>query len=1159
MKKTAHILQYKGTNIFDHVFIVILLFLLSSCKTHDKTNVLFDVLNDDRTGLYFTNRLTPTQQFNMFTYMYFYNGAGVGAADFNNDGLIDLFFASNQQQNKLFLNTGNLEGVGTGLKFKDVTAAAKIPNDGAWSTGVSVVDINNDGLIDIYVCRVGNYEILHSHNQLLICKGIDKNGIPSYKDEAHEYGLDFSGFSTQAAFFDYDMDGDLDMYLLNHSVHQNGNFAERKLFLGTYNPLSGDRIYRNNLISYTAKENSNRHNISPSTGVLPIAIGAIGKGEAFSDVTKETGINSSAIGYGLGICVANINLDGYPDIYIGNDFHENDYLYINQKNGTFKEDLNECMMHTSQFSMGVDVADINNDAYPEIISMDMLPSDPYMLKRSLGEDEYNTFYAKIGYGYNYQYTRNNLQLNCRNGMFSEVGLYAGVAATDWSWSPLWVDFDNDGLKDLFISNGIPKRLNDIDYVNYVSNDVIQEKIRTNDMKEKDMTLIDKFPEIKLTNRFFKNNGNAQFTDVGKEIKNEQPGFSNGAVYADFDNDGDLDIAVNTIDAPVLLYQNKSNDAKTQNYLQIKLKGAPANINAIGAKIILFANGGIRTYESFPVKGFQSSMQIPLQIGFNNTKIDSMFLVWPDNTYQSIQYSSASPRITFSYKNGLPAFDYKILTTYWKNTTNRITDVTKDVNLQFLHKENPFNEFDRELLIPHTCSAEGPALAVDDMNGDGLDDVFIGSSKREKSAVFMQTLSGKFQKSLQPAIDRDSVYEDVDACWVDVNNDKHTDLVVASGGNEYYGADEHLQPRVYLNDGKANLTKLQNAFDNIFLTASCIVPYDFTGDGYVDLFVGGRAVPWEYGQMPTSYLLQNDGTGKFNDVTVKYSKELSQEGFITSASWIDLDKDGDKDLILSLEWDGIIAYINNNGSFIKKQLTTNKGWWNFVYPCDIDNDGDIDFITGNLGLNTRLKASQNEPVKMYYGDFDGNGKKEQVLTYYLQGKEIPFANKAELEKQMPVLKKKFLYASDLAKASLKDIFTKEKLNAANVYTANYFSNAVLINEGNFNFTAKALPWRAQLSSFRDATVINANNDSLPDILLVGNFYGNNIEMGRYDADYGTLLINHGNDSFTCESMNGLQVKGETRHVRPIKILNHQQSFVLARNNDSAIVITTQQQP
>jgi hypothetical protein len=1114
MKKAAHIF-YNNQNKNKLFFIIILLFISTiSCKTHQKKNSMFEVLDDSKTGLHFTNKLNPTPEFNMFNYMYFYNGAGVGAGDFNNDGMIDLFFASNQGENKLYLNKGK-------LTFTDVTKEAKIPQDKGWSTGVSVVDINNDGLLDIYICRVGKYQILNSKNQFLICKGIDKNGVPFYEDEAKQYSLDFSGFSTQALFFDYDMDGDLDIFLLNHSVHQNGMFAPRSDFLGTYSLLSGDRIYRND-------------------------------GNVFIDVTKETGINSSAISYGLGVVAADINLDGWPDLYVGNDFHENDYMYINQKNGKFLEENSQHLMHTSQFSMGVDVADVNNDGYPEIISMDMLPSDPYILKRSLGEDDYDIFFHKISVGYNYQYTRNNLQYNRRNGMFSETGLYSNVYATDWSWAPLWIDFDNDGLKDLFISNGIPKRMNDMDYVNFISNEEIQQKLRENKVDEKNLALENKFPQIKIPNKFYKNDGNLSFQDIEGSIDNDKSTYSNGAIYADLDNDGDLDVVVNNIDDPVLIYENKHNDKGKNSFIDIALTGSSKNINAIGSKLILYTKGEIRTYENNPVRGFQSSMQIPFHVGLENTTVDSMFLVWPDNTYQKIGLSNTS-HLTFSYSSGLPQFDYAKITSFQKNMTKPMEDITQSVNLLYKHEEDPFIEFNREPLIPHMISTEGPALVVADINHDGLDDVFIGSSKSFHNAIFLQQSDGKFIRTEQPQMRLDSMYEDVDAAWTDVNNDGNVDLVIATGGNEYYADDEHLLPRVYLNDGNAHFKKLENAFKNLYYTFSCVVPYDFNGDGFVDLFLGGRVVPWDYGKTPRSYLLQNDGTGRFIDVTKKYAGQLSKLGMVTQAIWFDIDKDGDKDLIVCCEWGAIYAFINNKGRFTEQKLTDKNGWWNFVLPVDIDNDGDIDLIAGNLGLNSRLKASAAEPVRLYYNDFDDNGKNEQIVSYYVNGRELPFANKDELQKQMPQIKKDFLYAGDFAQASMDQIFKRSKLKNAQLLTADYFANSVLINDGKLHFKASALPWEAQLTTYRDAVVINANDDNLPDILLVGNYYDNNIQMGRYDADFGTVLVNRGHGNFSCETINGLQVKGQVRHVRKINLTENREAFILARNNDSVMVI------
>ncbi|MBM3417001.1 MAG: hypothetical protein FJY20_11300 [Bacteroidetes bacterium] len=1111
MQKRSYIIQIA-------VWLLVAVLIYGCRRQGKKPEPLFITLKSDSTGLTFSNNLKTRPDFNMLKYMYFYNGAGAGAGDFNKDGLIDLFFASNQGQNKLYLNKGSLH-------FEDVTGAAKIPDDGGWSTGVSVADVNDDGLLDIYVCRVGHYETLQSKNQLLVCKGIDKKGIPYYKDEAAAYGIDFSGFSTQAAFLDYDLDGDLDMFLLNHSLRYNSTFAPRSNFDGTVDSLSRDILFRND-------------------------------GGKFTDVSVQAGILQSVIGYGLGIAVADMNLDGWPDIYIGNDFHENDYLYINDRKGGFTEELTSRTMHTSQFSMGVDVADINNDAWPEIIAADMLPSDPYILRRSLGEDEYNTFQIKIKNGYNHQYARNTLQLNRGNGIFSEIGLYAGVYATDWSWSTLWMDFDNDGFKDLFISNGIPKRLNDIDYVNYVSNDEIQAKIRAGQISEKDMALIDKFPQIKLPNRFFRNKGNAAFEDAESFISNNKDTYSNGAVYADLDNDGDLDIVVNNIDETAILYKNTSNDKKAKPATGILLKGPAGNRNAVGAKIILFTDSSIRAYEKFPARGFQSAMEIPVHIALPPS-YDSLVVIWPDNRYQKIDLNKDSSFISIDYKPGLPFFQYASLHNDHPAAEFSFEDITRVFDLDYLHAENIFVEFDREPLMPFMASQEGPALTVGDINGDGLDDFFIGSVKWKKSAVFIQQASGRFVKTKQPALEADSTYEDVDACLADFNNDGYTDLAVAGGGNEYYGNSEFLLPRLYLNDGKGIFTKKQDAFKNVLMTASCILAEDFSGDGKKDLFIGGRAVPFEYGTIPRSYILQNDGTEKFTDVTASYSVELKSPGFVKDAKLADIDNDGDQDIILALEWDGICAFINEKGKYHKQYLSDKKGWWKFILPFDADGDGDTDFIAGNQGLNSRLTASKKEPVRFYYFDTDNNGKKEQVITYYLQGKELPFANKAELEKQIPSIKKKYLYAEDFAKASLRDIFGTDKLKKANVYEADYFSNALLINNGNGSFTVKELPWQAQLTSYTDAALVYASNESLPDILLTGNFYANNIQMGRYDADYGTILLNKGNGNFKYSMLPGLNIKGEARRVKKINLQQYQHpSYLIARNNDSLLLIRKQ---
>jgi len=1089
---------------------VIIGLVLISCKTKLEEKPLFEILEEKHTGISFSNNLTTTLEKNIFNYLYFYNGGGIGAGDFNNDGLIDLFFSGNQVASELYLNRGN-------MKFENVTSTSNIAYDSTWCTGVSVVDINNDGMLDIYVSTVSQIIGLDGQNKFYICKQIDEKGIPHYEDEAVKMGFDSSGYGTQSAFFDYDMDGDLDMFQLNHSTHKNNTFGQRKSFVNTVNKLSGDRMYRNDN----------------------------GK---FTDVSGIVGINRSSIGYGLGIVVCDINMDGFPDLYIGNDFHENDYYYVNNGNGTFTERLTEQMGHTSRFSMGVDAGDINNDGFPDIVSLDMQPEDPFILKKSEGEDAMDIFNFKLDYGYNHQYAQNALQLNNRNGTFTEIAAYASIHATDWSWASLFTDFDNDGWKDLFITNGIPKRMNDIDYINFVSQNDVQYKISMDRMEEKDLELINKIPEIKLYNKFFINGGDLQFIDIEKRIKNNKISYSNGAVTADLDNDGDIDIVSNNINDKAFIYENKTceNNTCIKSSIKIQLKGPEKNINALGSKVVIFSKDTIKTYEKFPVRGFLSSFEAPLIVASEGWQTaDSIVLIWPDNTYQKIE-KTLKTEIKLTYKLRLPLFNYSSLL---KNKVKNVLleDMTAETGLKSVHKENPFVEFNREPLIPHAVSNEGPAIAVGDVNGDNLEDIYFGNAKWKESELWLQKPNGTFSRSAQLSISSDSTYEDVDAAFADLNNDGYKDLVVASGGNEYANKSEYQLSRVYLNDGKGNFNKKQDALKGIYLTASCILPNDFNGDGFIDLFIGSRAVPWKYGEIPSSYFLINDGKGNFTDVTDQCTVDKGKLGFVTGGQWEDMDGDGFSDLILSLEWGQVTILLNKKGSFDKIGIGKEKGWWNFVQVLDVDNDGDKDILAGNLGLNSRLKASDDQPVTMYYDDFDQNDTKEQVLTYFLKGKEVPFANIMELHKQIPSLKKTFLKAKDFAGASVKELFPKIALGKTTKFQANYFSSCIFLNDGKLNFKTVALPSRAQFSTIRTLVTSDFNKDGLPDFLIGGNYYENNVQLGRYDGDYCSVLINQGKGLFDFTPHNGLHIKGQIRKLAPIMI-GKKLNFLVGRNNE-----------
>lgn len=1086
-----------GKNI---ITLLIASFLILSCN---RNKAVFTSLSPSSTNIDFVNTPQRHKLFNILYYLYYYNGGGVATGDVNNDGLPDLYFTANSKgNNKLYLNKGN-------FSFEDITASAGVAGISDWCSGVTMADVNGDGNLDIYVSAVSKSYDLNGHNQLFI-----NNGNNTFTDKSIEYGLNFSGLSTQAAFFDYDHDGDLDCYILNHSKQPHANIIDtsnRRKF----DEFSGDRLYRNDL-STTKK---------------------------FTDVSAQAGIFQSNLGYGLGIAISDINNDGWEDIYIGNDFHENDYYYVNNGNGTFTESGAKHFGHYSRFSMGNDVADYNNDGQLDIITVDMLPPDEKVLK-TYGSDENPDIYKvklKIN-GYQDQYSKNCLQRNNGNGnSFSETALISGVSATDWSWSPLFADFDNDGKKDLFISSGIVRRPVDLDYVRFIS-----------DLKMKGMDRTDKFDDEAISGMpdgashpfFFKGDGNLTFTDVSEAWGTaKMKGYFNGASYADLDNDGNLDVVMNCIDAPAVILKNNS---PKKNYISITLKGDGLNKHGIGAKTYIFSKNKsgqkqLQYQQLMLTRGFQSSSDHRMHFGLDSVNnLDSILIVWPDQKMQLIKNVSTNKQLSFSQKDASGKFEYAA----WFPPLSPILSLNSGITANWKHRENDFVDYNKQYLIPHAQSTRGPKIAVADVNGDGLDDFYTCGAKGQPGSLQIQQKDGGFVSSNNMVFEIDAGCEDVDAIFFDANGDKTPDLYVVSGGNEAVGQDITLLDRLYLNDGKGSFTK-STTLPPVYENKSCVSVADIDKDGDLDLFVGNLANARAYGVPQTSYLLVNDGKGVFsfaNQTTIS----LNNIGNVTSASFSDINKDSWPDLVVTGEWMPIHIFTNNNGKFVQTSIPRSTGWWQTIFLDDVNNDGAMDILAGNWGCNNKFWSGKNGPVRLYVSDFDKNGQTDHLLSYTLNGVEFPFLAKDEVERALPVLRKHYLLYADYAGVPMKDVFygfaeTVEPLIAEKM------ASAVCYGDGKGGFAIQDLPAELQLAPIFSFQKV-AGNSTENKYIAGGNFFDVIPYEGKYDAQPLALFNSTKDKKINYLYQPGiLDLKEQVRDIKWLRTTSGNVMTVAANNS------------
>ena len=1060
--------------------------------TQTNSNNLFIKLPAEQTGVSFVNEIENQKNFNIFKYRNFYNGGGVAIGDVNNDSLPDIFFTANMKKNRLYINKGD-------FKFEDITDSAGVGGNKPWSTGVVMVDINGDGFLDIYVSNAGNMEGNNHDNDLYI-----NNGDLTFTEKASDYNLAKSGFSTHAAFFDYDKDGDLDAYLLNNSnipVSSLGYASDRDKRASEWEDIP--EIFRG--VGDVLLRNDN------------------GK---FVDVSEEAGIYGSLIGFGLGVLVCDINEDTYPDIYVSNDFYERDYLYINQKDGTFSEEVKDWTSHLCLSAMGVDVADINNDGLNDIFVTDMMPEKDQRIKSVMEFEGYDVFKLKQGRDFYQQYIQNTLQINNGNNSFSEVAYYSGIAKTDWSWAGLMFDMDNDGYKDIYVTNGIIHDLTDIDFVDFFANEVIQNTVLTGEKKEVS-SIIEKMPTVALSNYAYKNNKDLTFKNTTNEWGLEIPSFSNGCAYGDLDGDGDLDLVVNNVNMEAFIFENRSNQFTDNNYLQFDLKGDEGNTFAIGTSVRLFVGGTTILLEQMPSRGFQSSMDYLMTIGLGPYKmVDSVSVLWPDSKVTTLKNVKANRKILLHQND---ANGYKSIA-----KEKQKEPLLVEVNEQLIeaHSEDAFDDFDQEGLIYKQLSKEGPALAIGDIDNDGNEDVFVGGAKGQSGNIYKHK-NGKLRALKSKCFADDAGFEDTAAAFFDADGDGDLDLAVGSGGNSIADKDNY-QTRLYLNDGKGKFERSQNNLPFARSNVSVVAPNDFDSDGDIDLLIGSRSVPGVYGIDPQHLFLVNNGDGTFTDGTERYAYDLKSAGMITDAKWVDIDKDEKVDLIVVSEW-GTPSIMKNTGRRLSKltsSLDSLHGWWSALETADLDGDGDDDLILGNIGLNVPYVATLENPMKLWINDFDGNGTIEQITTSHIENGDYPIHMRKELTAQLPSLKKQNLKASDYAKRTIHQLFEAEVISNSIVKTANVSESVVAVNEGNGKFSIIKLPNRVQWSNVSAITCADINHDGNIDLVMGGNNFEMKPQFSRQDASYGHVLIGNGKLDFTWKSYaeSGFFLREEIRHLK-----------------------------